>query len=65
MSSSAAIGILAAGAVFFFKKFTGGWLADKPLYIFAIHTGGGAVGMILTGAFARLVRIMLILKDLC
>jgi len=49
-------GVVAAFAVFFLKKMTGRLLADKPLYVFAIHTGGGTVGMILTGVFARYVN---------
>jgi len=39
--------------VFFFKWLTRKWLYDEPLYVFAIHAGGGMIGMILTGAFAE------------
>jgi len=32
------------------------FLKDDPLQVFAIHTGGGMVGMALTGLFARYVN---------
>ncbi|OIW34179.1 Rh-like protein/ammonium transporter [Coniochaeta ligniaria NRRL 30616] len=50
--SSGIFGIVSTIVVFFFKWFTARWLYDEPLYVFAIHAGGGMVGMILTGAFA-------------
>jgi ammonia channel protein AmtB len=46
-------GVVSTIVVFFFKWFTAKWLYDEPLYVFAIHAGGGMVGMILTGAFAE------------
>ncbi|KAB5518033.1 ammonium transporter AmtB-like domain-containing protein, partial [Coniochaeta sp. 2T2.1] len=51
--SAGVFGVVSAVAVFFFKWFTAKWLYDEPLYVFAIHAGGGMVGMILTGAFAE------------
>jgi Amt family ammonium transporter len=50
--SSGIFGVVSTVVVFFFKLFTAKWLYDEPLYVFAIHAGGGMVGMILTGAFA-------------
>jgi len=51
--SSAVFGVLGAFVVTLFKWFTDKLIDDTPLYVFAIHCGGGAIGMILTGAFAR------------
>jgi len=51
--SSAIFGVVGAIVISLFKKLTNKFLGDAPLYVFAIHTGGGVVGMILTGAFAR------------
>jgi ammonia channel protein AmtB len=51
--SSGIIGVLSVVAVFFLKKFTKEMLTDAPLYVFAIHAGGGWVGMFLTGVFAE------------
>jgi len=50
--SSAIFGAVGAIVIYFLKMLTQ-YLGDSPLYVFAIHTGGGIVGMILTGAFAR------------
>jgi len=50
--SSGIIGVLSVVAVFFLKQFTKEMLTDDPLYVFAIHAGGGWVGMLLTGVFA-------------
>jgi Amt family ammonium transporter len=53
--SSAVFGIVSTSVIYFFKRFTARFLYDHPLYVFAIHAGGGFVGMILTGAFAEYV----------
>ncbi|KAJ2902705.1 uncharacterized protein MKZ38_000215 [Zalerion maritima] len=50
--SSAVFGIVSTIAVFCLKLASKAVLKDDPLYIFAIHTGGGLVGMFLTGVFA-------------
>jgi len=52
VSFSAVFGVVSAATVLLLKTQTKDLLADKPLYIFAIHTGGGMVGMFLTGCFA-------------
>jgi Amt family ammonium transporter len=51
--SSGIFGVVSAIAVFLLKQFTIEMLADEPLYVFAIHAGGGWVGMFLTGVFAE------------
>ncbi|KAK3693468.1 ammonium transporter AmtB-like domain-containing protein [Podospora appendiculata] len=45
-------GVVAAIAVNLLKKETEIFLRNDPLQIFAVHAGGGLVGMILTGIFA-------------
>jgi Amt family ammonium transporter len=50
--SSGIFGVVAAVAVFLLKQLTKEMLSDEPLYVFAIHAGGGMVGMFLTGVFA-------------
>jgi ammonia channel protein AmtB len=51
--SSGIFGVVSAIVVFLLKRLTKGMLADEPLYVFAIHAGGGMVGMFLTGCFAE------------
>lgn len=50
--SSGIFGVVSAIVVYLLKQFTKEMLADEPLYVFAIHAGGGWVGMFLTGCFA-------------
>ncbi|KAK3393869.1 ammonium transporter AmtB-like domain-containing protein [Podospora didyma] len=55
--SAAIFGIVGALAVNFLKKETELFLRHDPLQVFAVHAGGGAVGMILTALFADPVTI--------
>ncbi|KIM93349.1 hypothetical protein OIDMADRAFT_61688 [Oidiodendron maius Zn] len=50
--SSGIFGVVSAITVFLLKQLGQEMLADEPLYVFAIHAGGGWVGMFLTGVFA-------------
>jgi len=50
--SSGIIGPVSVIVVFILKMLSEKMLADEPLFIFAVHTGGGMVGMFLTGCFA-------------
>jgi ammonia channel protein AmtB len=51
--SSGIFGVASSIVVFMLKQVTKKLLSDEPLYVFAIHAGGGMVGMFLTGVFAE------------
>ncbi|KAK3356476.1 ammonium transporter AmtB-like domain-containing protein [Lasiosphaeria hispida] len=52
--SAGCIGAIAALAIFVLKStFFQHLLRGDPLFVFLIHTGGGFIGMVLTGCFAR------------
>ncbi|KAK3366748.1 ammonium transporter AmtB-like domain-containing protein [Lasiosphaeria ovina] len=55
--SAPVFGFVAALAVNLLKKETELFLRHDPLQIFAVHSGGGVVGMILTGIFAEYVHL--------
>jgi Amt family ammonium transporter len=44
--------------VFFLKNEAGILLKDDPLQVFAVHAGGGVVGMVLTGLLARYIKLV-------
>ncbi|KAK4443176.1 Rh-like protein/ammonium transporter [Podospora aff. communis PSN243] len=47
------IGAIASGSIFGLKILFQDLMRQDPLFIFLLHTGGGFIGMFLTGCFAR------------
>jgi ammonia channel protein AmtB len=55
------IGAIASGSIFGLKILFQDLMRQDPLFIFLLHTGGGFIGMFLTGCFARYV--LFVCKD--
>jgi Amt family ammonium transporter len=55
--SAAIFGAISAVFVLWLKKETAMFLKEDPLQIFTVHTGGGFIGMLLTGLLARCVNL--------
>ncbi|KAK4100336.1 Rh-like protein/ammonium transporter [Parathielavia hyrcaniae] len=52
--SAGCIGAISSALIFFLKSTVlQDLMRSDPLYVFLIHTGGGFIGMVLTGCFAR------------
>ena len=54
--SAAIFGVISSLVGYLLKEEALVFLKRDPLQIFAVHTGGGIVGMCLTGLFARYVQ---------
>ncbi|KAK3389952.1 ammonium transporter AmtB-like domain-containing protein [Podospora didyma] len=55
--SAVVFGVVGALGVNFLKKETEVFLRHDPLQIFAVHAGGGVIGMVLTGLFVDSVTV--------
>jgi Amt family ammonium transporter len=53
--SAVIFGATSALFVLWLKKEASIFLKEDPLQVFAVHTGGGFIGMLLTGLLARFV----------